>query len=328
MLLACPPMDGEPPFAQLVVRQPAIMSILRFPMQSPRRRCLTLLGLALAVAWPLAHGADLAEIKARGEIRHLGIHYANFVTGAGDGFDVELVQGFARHIGVGYRLVPTDFYNVIRDLLGKDVVRQGDQVSLKGDFPVKGDIIATGFTVLPWRAKVLTYSAPTFPSQVLLVARAAAAEQPIKGSTDLTRDIDQTRALIGRKSVLVMERTCLDPANYGLSGKGIDLRAYTRSTNLNEMVPALLKGDADFTLLDVPDAILDLQKWAGQIKVIGPISETQQLAAAFPKTSTALREAFDQYLLRIKSDGSYDRLVDKYYPGIRRYFPAFFAKRE
>lgn len=68
--------------------------------------------------------ADLAEIKQRGEIRHLGIRYANFVTGAGDGLDVELMQGFAKRIGVSYKLVYSDFYSVIRDLLGKDVVRK------------------------------------------------------------------------------------------------------------------------------------------------------------------------------------------------------------
>lgn len=45
-----------------------------------------------------AWGADLKEIKAKGELCHLGIRYANFVTGAGDGFDVEIVQGFARYI--------------------------------------------------------------------------------------------------------------------------------------------------------------------------------------------------------------------------------------
>lgn len=284
--------------------------------------------LVLAFTFGNAMAADLAEIKARGEIRHLGINYANFVTGAGDGFDVELVQGFARHIGVTYKLVTTDFYSVIRDLLGKDVVRQGTQVSLKGNFPVKGDLIATGFTVLPWRAEVLNYSTPTFPSQVLLMARADSPDRPIKGSGDLARDIAETKAVLGRKSLLVMERTCLDPANYGLKDKGIDLRAYTKSTNLNEMVPALLKGDAEFTLLDVPDAILDLQKWSGQIKVIGPISEEQELAAAFPKSSPELQRAFNEYLVRIRADGSYDKLVDKYYPGIRRYFPAFFARRD
>lgn len=283
--------------------------------------------MVLALVATAGAAADLAEIRARGELRHLGIRYANFVTGAGDGFEVELIEGFARHIGVRHTLVPTDFYSVMRDLLGQDVVRNGEQVSLQGRYPVRGDVIATGFTVLPWREKVLLYSAPTFPSQVLLVARADSPLQPIKGSDDLAVDIVQTKALIARRSLLVMERTCLDPANYGLKGKGLDLRAYTRSSNLNEMVPALLNGDAELTLLDVPDAILDLQKWAGRIKVIGPVSEEQQLAAAFPRSSPELRKAFDEYLVRIKADGRYDKLVDKYFPGIRRYFPAFFAKK-
>jgi ABC-type amino acid transport substrate-binding protein len=274
-----------------------------------------------------ALAADLPEIQARGELRHLGIKYANFVTGAGDGFDVELAQGFAKHIGVKYRLVYSDFYNVIRDLLGSDVVRKGADVSLAGEFPITGDMIATGFTVLPWRQAVLLYSEPTFPSQVLLVAPAQSQLQPIKGSRDLAADIRETKNLIGTRSLLVMARTCLDPATYGLEGVGIDLKAYTKSTNLNEMVPALLNKDAELTLLDVPDAIFDLKRWAGQIKVLGPISDHQTLAAAFPKDAPLLRDAFNVYLAEIKADGTYDKLIDKYYPGIRRYFPDFFARK-
>jgi len=279
--------------------------------------------------WALsALAADLPEIKAKGELRHLGIKYANFVSGSGDGFDVELVQGFAAHIGVKYTLVYSDFYSVIRDLLGKDVVRDGrGEVSLSGDYPVRGDIIATGFTVLPWREAVLLYSEPTFPSQVLLVARAQSSIVPIKSGQDLASDIVATKRLIGDNSLLVMNDTCLDPTNYGLKGVGIDLREYTASTNLNEMVPALLNHEAELTLLDVPDAILDLEKWAGQIKVIGPISEHQLLAAAFPKDAPQLRDAFDSYLRILRADGRYDVLVDKYYPGIRRYFPDFFANQ-
>lgn len=273
------------------------------------------------------HCADLKEIKAKGELRHLGIPYANFVTGSGDGFDVEMVQGFAKHIGVKYTLVYTDFYSVIRDLLGKNVVRNGAEVGLEGDFPVKGDIIATGFTVLPWREAVLLYSKPTFPSQVLLLARADSNITPIKGSKNLEQDIKETKSLIGTNSLLVMERTCLDPSNYGLKGIGVDLRAYTKNTNLNEMVPALLNREAELTLLDVPDVILDLKKWAGKIKVIGPVSDHQDLAAAFPKDAPELRDAFNEYLAQIKKDGSYDILVDKYYPGVRRYFPEFFSRK-
>jgi ABC-type amino acid transport substrate-binding protein len=270
--------------------------------------------------------ADLAEIKKRGEIRHIGIRYANFVTGAGDGLDVELMQGFAKRIGVSYKLVYSDFYSVIRDLLGKDVLRKNGEVTLTGDYPIKGDVISTGFTVLPWREAILLYSDPTLPSQVLLVAPADSNLQPIEGSSDLATDIAKTRMAIGSKSVLVMERTCLDPANYGLVNVGIDLKAYNKSTNLNEMVPAMLNEEAELTLLDVPDAILDLRKWAGRIKVLGPISGRQMLATAFPKDAPALRDEFNAYLSDIKASGVYDRLVDKYYPGIRRFFPEFFAK--
>ncbi|MGO9741823.1 MAG: transporter substrate-binding domain-containing protein [Roseiarcus sp.] len=290
-------------------------------------RLLRGIALALVFSTSAAAAADLDEIKARGELRHIGIRYANFVTGAGDGFDVEIMEGFAKKIGVSYKLVYSDFYSVIRDLLGKDVVRKDGQVSLAGDYPVKGDVIATGFTVLPWRSAILSYSAPTFPSQVLLVAPADFALRPIAETADMSADIAATKKMIGDRSLLVMERTCLDPANYGLKGIGVDLKSYTKSANLNEMVPALLNGEAQLTLLDVPDAILDLRKWAGKIKVLGPVSEPQTLAAAFPKDAPKLREAFDAYLVEIKADGTYDRLVDKYYPGIRRFFPEFFAKR-
>lgn len=299
-------------------------TVMTIPMPVSNLLRATVLALALCTS---AIGADLAEIRERGELRHLGIKYANFVTGAGDGFDVEMIRGFAKNLGVRYQLVYSDFYNVIRDLLGKDVVRKGTDASLSGNFPVKGDIIATGFTVLPWREAVLLYSDPTFPSQVLLVAPAQAPLQPIKGSNDLAADIRETKSLIGKKSLLVMERTCLDPANYGLKGTGFDLKAYTRSTNLNEMIPALLNKESELTLLDVPDAILDLKRWAGQIKVLGPISEHQNLAVAFPRDAPQLRDAFNTYLRQIKADGTYDKLVDKYYPGIRRYFPEFFAQK-
>ncbi len=284
-------------------------------------------GLIGIVAASTAGAADLNEIKARGELRHIGIRYANFVTGSGDGFDVEIMQGFARRLGVKYTLVYSDFYSVIRDLLGKDAVRKDGEVFLTGDYAIRGDVIATGFTVLPWREQILAYSDPTFPSQVLLVAPSNAPLYPVHEGADLVEDIKATTQLIGHHSLLVMERTCLDPANYGLKGIGLDLKAYTKSTNLNEMVPALLNSEAQLTLLDVPDVILDMRKWAGQIKVLGPVSKPQTLAAAFPKDATKLRDAYNDYLRELKANGAYDRLVEKYYPGIQRFFPDFFEKR-
>jgi hypothetical protein len=179
--------------------------------RSPMHALNAFISALALLTFSLPASADLAEIKARGELRHLGIRYANFVTGAGDGFDVELAKGFANHIGVKYTLVYSDFYNVLRDLLGKDVVRKGSDVELTGEFPVKGDMIATGFTMLPWREKVVLYSEPTFPSQVLLVTKAAANYTPVKESGSLKQDITATKQMIGSKSLLVMEKPASTP---------------------------------------------------------------------------------------------------------------------
>jgi len=296
---------------------------MKSPLHFVARAVCALLGIAMGATAALA--ADIDEIKARGELRHIGIKYANFVTGDGHGFDVELMQGFARHLGVTYTLIYSDFYSVVRDLLGKEVVRTDSEVTLTGDYPVRGDVISTGFTKLPWREAVLLFSDPTFPSQVLLVAPADSEVKPIEPTGNLQEDIRLTKQLIGAHSLLVMERTCIDPTNYGLKGVGIDLKSYTKSSNLNEIVPALLNGEAQLSLLDVPDAILDLKKWAGRIKVIGPISDEQTLATAFPLDAPGLRDEFNKYLRSLKASGAYQQLVDKHYPGIKRYFSEFFV---
>ena len=147
---------------------------------------------------------------------------------------------------------------------------------------------------------------------------------PIVGSGNLSDDIRKTKAKLPGASTLVMEATCLDPNLYNLAGKGLDLRYYKRSTNLNEMVPAILNRDAETTLLDVPDALIALEKWPGSIKVIGPISEKQVMGVGFRKTSPELRAAYDTFFTKLRKDGTYNALVQKYYPSALSYFPEFF----
>jgi hypothetical protein len=66
-------------------------------------------------------GADLDEIKKRGVLRHLGVPYANFVTGSGDGLDVEMMKLFAQYLGVEYQYVKTSWKTVISDLIGHKI---------------------------------------------------------------------------------------------------------------------------------------------------------------------------------------------------------------
>jgi len=281
------------------------------------------LALALALLTHCAFADDLQDIRARGVLRHLGVPYANFVTGSGDGMDVEIVQLFARHLGVRYEFVPSTWGDVIGDLTGKEV-RFKPTYREVGTRPVRGDIIANGLTILPPRKRVIDYSDPTFPSAVWLLARPEAGVRPIKPSGNREQDIKTTKAMLKLGTTFVMDNSCLDPTLYDLEGKGLKLKRFTGSTNLNDIVPALLKHESDMTLLDVPDVMVAMERWSGQVMVIGPISEEQRMAAAFRKDSPELRKAFNAFLAQIKQDGTYMKLVKKYFRAAPRYLPEFF----
>ena len=285
------------------------------------RSALLAAGLMLCIQ--AAFPQDLDEVRKRGVLRHLGVPYANFVTGSGDGFDVELMQGFARELGVRYEFVQSNWNDVIGDLTGKEI-RYKPSVQEVGSRPVRGDVIANGMTILPPRLKLLDFSEPTFPSAVWLLARPDVSAAPIKPSGNREQDIKATKARMSVGTTFVMDNSCLDPTLYDLEGKGLKLKRFTGSTNINDVVPAMLKGESDMTLLDVPDVLVALELWPGKIKVIGPISEEQRMAAGFRKDSPELRKAFNAYLARIKADGTYMRLVKKYFRVAPRYLPEFF----
>ena len=283
--------------------------------------------LALMLSTASLFGQDLADIQKKGVLRHLAIPYANFYTGRGDGLDVELVRGFAREIGVRYQLVETNWQNIFGDLTGRNARRAGDSAQFLDAVPIRGDIIANGMTILPWRKQIVRFSTPTFPSGVWLVARADSDLTPIRPTGNLAEDIAMVKAQLKGHSVLALPSTCLDPGLYDMNKTGAIIKLQPPERKLNELVPALLNNDAEATLLDVPDALIALARWPGRIKVIGPIAAKQEMAAAFRKDSPDLLAAFNHYFAKIKADGTYERLVKKYYPTVFRYSADFFTTK-
>ncbi len=290
-------------------------SLLRIPL------ALFFVLLVSVVTMSDATARDLEIIKQEGTLRHLGVPYANFVTGQGDGLSVELMQLFAVHLGVRYEFVRSDWADIISDLVGSRIKLNGDQATLGDAVPVRGDLIATGLTVIPWRQQVIDYSEPTFPTQVWLVAEATSPLSPIT-PVSLEADILATRQLLTGQRLLGMRNTCLDPAIYPFANDPFETIYFAGS--LNEMMPAVLAGKADITLLDVPDALVALNTWPGQIKILGPLSEEQQMGVAFSKSSPQLRQAFNDFYRELKTNGIYQELIKKYYPDVFYYYPGFF----
>lgn len=288
--------------------------------------CMVFLVLFLS-ALPIADSSavTIEEIKKNGVLRHLGIPYANFVTGSGDGMDVELMALFAERLGVRYEFVGTDWDRVFTDITGKTFTRDDGNVIITGDAPGRGDVAASGITVLPWREELVDFSIPVFPTQVWLMARSDSPVKPVRPTGNLSRDIVRTKELIRGRSIMGKTGTCLDPSLYGLERMTDRVMPYCGS--LNEIAPVLMEGVADLALLDVSDALVALQKWPGRIKVIGPVSEMQDMAVAFRKDSPELRGEFNRFLADCKRSGTYTRIVKKYYPFVFDYYPGFFRRR-
>jgi ABC-type amino acid transport substrate-binding protein len=272
----------------------------------------------------LLKAGDLAEVKASGVLRHIGVPYANFITGSGDGMDVEIMQQFATSLGVRYEYIPADWGNLFCDLVGRKIESKGNNIEDLGPVPVRADIAANGITVLPWRSKVVDFSDPTFPTQVWLVTRVDCPIKPIKPSGSLEADIMAVKKLMAGHSLFTKTKTCLDPALFDLEQYSVSGTEFKGS--LNELAPAVINGESEMTLLDVPDTLVALKKWPGKLKVIGPVGAMQDMCVAFPKTSPELRAAFNVFLKQLKADGTYDRLVEKYYPYALQFFPQYFGK--
>jgi len=270
----------------------------------------------------LCYAATLDEILKKGELRHLGVPYANFVTGLGDGFSVELIKGFCKELGVKYVYVKTSWETVISDLTGKAIEVKGGKVKVIGKVPIKGDLIANGLTKLPWRETLINYSDPVLPTQVLLVASIDSPLKVVQKTSNIKTDIKNVIRQLNGITILGKTGTCIDKDLYDLDN--VDVKFINFPGNLNDLIPAIIRKKASATLLDLPDVLIALSKWPGKIKIIGPVSEEQVMGVGFTKDATKLQEKFNAYLKKIKANGIYYELVMKYFPLILQYYPDFF----
>jgi ABC-type amino acid transport substrate-binding protein len=269
-------------------------------------------------------GGDLDAVKASGVLRHLGVPYARFVSGGGEGFDVEMIRAFAAQLGVRYAFVETTWTGALGDLIGRKVSAKEPDPARAAPTPIRGDVLATGLTVIAWRKRSVEFSRPTFPTQVWVVAPRDSPVKPIVPAGDVEKDIAEVKRRLAGKRVLGVPNTCLDPGLYAIDATGAQA-VRMDTTRLDEVAPALLRGEGDLALLDVADADLAFERWPGRFTVVGPVSPVQEMAAAFRKDSPELRKAFDAFLVAARKDGTYDRLLARYFPRAGSYFPGYFS---
>ncbi len=164
----------------------------------------------------------------------------------------------------------------IGKLTGQQVEYKDTQLVVGEKMAVEGDLIANGVTILDWRKNVIDFSDDYFPSAVWLIARTDSTLTPITPTGSVEQDINKVKALINGREVLAMEHSCLDPNLYNLYDTGAKVILPDGQRRLNEMVPAIMKNDAESTLLDVADTLIALEKWQVRSKSLVQFQKTKK----------------------------------------------------
>jgi hypothetical protein len=71
---------------------------------------------------------------------------------------------------------------------------------------------------------------------------------------------------------------------------------YKEDITLDDLAAVLIKGEAEVSILYVPDALIALGKYPGQIKILGAITARQSTGFGIAKESPQLLASFNEFL--------------------------------
>lgn len=278
--------------------------------------------LSIFLFYSTCSSITLTEIRARGELQHLGVPYARFANNDADGLDCVLIRRFAQHLGVRYKFIPTSWEDAIPDLTGKRPAPSGIGQPVTR---IRGDILANGLSMIPDRQKYVVFSKPTFTAQVWLLAKPDTDIKPIQPTGSIEKDIEITIAKTAGKTVYGIKDLCID---VNLFPKLLETAKAAVNIPLQTLPQPIsfLKSPYTIFLMESPSALMALGMWPYSFKIIGPVAKQQNMGAAFAPDSIELRNEFDRFFVELWKSGEYQKLVLRYYPNSFQYFKKFFTK--
>lgn len=203
-------------------------------------------------------------------------------NGTYKGIDVEILDAIAKEEGFEYELKPMDFNGIIPGLTSNQI-----------------DGAIAGMSITDERKKALDFSEPYFESGLSIVTKV--------DNTSITGESD----LKGKK-VSVKKGTA--GAKFAEDNKdkyGLELNYFEDSPS---MFQAVENGNADFALEDYPVIGYKLKiDGNSKLKMAGEKVETANYGFAVNKGQNAdLMKKFNEGLKKLKENGKYDEIVNKY----------------
>ncbi len=193
------------------------------------------------------------------------------------GFDIDLANLIAEKLGVKAKIISTAWDGIIPAL------KSG-----------KFDVIISAMTITPERAKEIDFSIPYYDSGQIIAVR--------KDNTAIHGPQDLAGKVVG-----VQTGTTGEEAAKKI--KGIKIKEYP---DIQYAFTDLEMGRIDAVVNDLPVSAYFI-KTHPNLKLVGKLFTVEHYGIAFRKDEKALKEAINNILKQIKSDGEYDQLYEKWF---------------
>jgi ABC-type amino acid transport substrate-binding protein len=258
-----------------------------------RRRSVPVIGLwAHWLVWALwallparpVQGADAPGLQARESLRVLAVlspEEAYFVSdqpGALPGFDVEILEGFARLHKLKVDVVPVSGWDGLVPALRRK----------------EGDLIAGGFSATDTRRRHIDFTVEVFPSRSVVMTR---KPEPVVETID---DLKTRRVGTVKGTFMEEELAAAGIAN-------VDRSIATGG------LPAALRSGRIAAAVDGIEAALTAKAKDPAIELGVFLAEPTSLAYGVRKDDAELRQALDSYITNLRRTSTWSRLVVKYF---------------
>lgn len=198
------------------------------------------------------------------------------------GFDVDLVDLVAKKLGVTQQIVDTPF----------EGIKSGQDLNTG-----KCDIAAAGMTITEERKKVIAFSDPYFDATQALLVKTGSG-------------IDSLDDLKGKRLGVQSGTTGKD---YVDKNKPAGVRV-TEFEDLGTELQALGTGQVDAIVNDLPVLLHHIKNNPGAFEVTAEFDTGEQYGFGIKKDGNAeLLKTVNQVLADARSDGTYDRLYEKWF---------------
>jgi membrane-bound lytic murein transglycosylase F len=202
------------------------------------------------------------------------------------GFEYDLARAFSNYLGVQLKVVTTSWEELIPAL------NEG-----------KGDCIAASLSILPSREKYVDFSNEYLGIQQKAIIHAGHPQ--IKKLKDL-----EGKTIHVRSGTSYEERL----NNLKDDGLNINIKLYDDMPT-EELISMVAEKEIDLTIADSNIALLN-RRYYPDVKIALSIGEPQSLGWAVRKGEKALLKKINSFFKKIKKDGTFAKIHNKYYANV------------